>query len=237
MGSSHERRPMARAASWPHNTGTAGSGGGTLLTNAAKNFAFLMLAALAAAGAHADAGHKMYKWVDDHGVTHYGDQIPPQYATRERDVINSEGVVIDRMSAQKTPEEIAAEQKQKIAAQDQQARDRNLLNTYVSVQEIERLRDQRLALIADQIKVTSQFLDILNGRLGKLRNNSMRFRPYNQSAQAQPMPDELADDLVRVGNDIRTQQQNLSEKRSEEATMRAQFESDIKRFKELKGIH
>jgi hypothetical protein len=29
----------------------------------------------------------------------------------------------------------------------------------------------------------------------------------------------------------------LREKRSEEATMRKQFESDIDRFKELKGIH
>ena len=33
------------------------------------------------------------------------------------------------------------------------------------------------------------------------------------------------------------QDQNLREKRSEEATMKKQFESDIGRFKELKGIH
>ena len=32
-------------------------------------------------------------------------------------------------------------------------------------------------------------------------------------------------------------QQNLHEKRSEEATMSKQFDSDIQRFKELKGIH
>ncbi len=42
---------------------------------------------------------------------------------------------------------------------------------------------------------------------------------------------------MRVGNDIRTQEQNLREKRSEETTMKKQFESDIDRFKELKGIH
>ena len=49
-------------------------------------------------------------------------------------------------------------------------RDRNLLNTYGSVAEIERLRDQRLALVADQIKVKGQFLEILNGQLEKLRS-------------------------------------------------------------------
>jgi hypothetical protein len=42
---------------------------------------------------------------------------------------------------------------------------------------------------------------------------------------------------VRVDNDIRTQEQNLLAKRSEETTMKQQFESDIDRFKELKGIH
>ena len=40
-----------------------------------------------------------------------------------------------------------------------------------------------------------------------------------------------------IGNDIRTQEENLREKRSEEATMRKQFGSDVDRFKELKGIH
>lgn len=182
-------------------------------------------------------GRDVYRWVDDHGVVHYGDQVPPQYATRERDVVNSEGVVVQRMAAQKTPEQIAAEQARKRAIEEKASRDRNLLNTYVSVQEIERLRDQRLALLADQIKVTSQFLDILNGRLTRLRANSMHFQPYSHSPNAQPMPDQLADDLVRVTNDIHTQQQNLAEKHREETAMRDQFSSDIQRFKELKGIH
>ncbi len=51
------------------------------------------------------------------------------------------------------------------------------------------------------------------------------------------MPDQMAEDLVRVASDIRTQEQNLHQKRAEEAAMSKQFESDIARFKELKGIH
>ena len=53
----------------------------------------------------------------------------------------------------------------KLDAEQRQIRDKNLLSTYASVQEIERLRDQRLTLLADQIKVTNQFLDTLNGRI------------------------------------------------------------------------
>jgi hypothetical protein len=51
------------------------------------------------------------------------------------------------------------------------------------------------------------------------------------------MSDQLAEDLVLVGKDLRTQQQNLQQKRSDEAAMSDQFASDIARFKELKGIH
>ncbi|HWX33851.1 MAG TPA: DUF4124 domain-containing protein [Steroidobacteraceae bacterium] len=183
------------------------------------------------------SGRTVYKWVDDHGVTHYGDHIPPEYATQERQVINAQGVEINRLEAQKTAEQLAAEEQKKLEIEQSQNRDRNLRNTYGSVQEIERLRDQRLTLLSDQIKVTSQFLEVLNGKLKKLHASSMRFRPYSDDPKAPAMPDQIAEDLVREANDIRTQEQNLREKRSEEATMKKQFESDIERFKELKGIH
>jgi hypothetical protein len=105
------------------------------------------------------------------------------------------------------------------------------------VAEIERLRDQRLTLVSDQIKVTSQFLETLNGRMKKLRAQSMSYKPYNTDPKAPAMPDQIADDLVRLGNDIHTQDQNLRQKRSEQVTMSKQFASDIERFKELRGIH
>jgi hypothetical protein len=190
-----------------------------------------------AAGAGASSGRTLYKWVDDQGVTHYGDHIPPEYAAQEKQVINSQGVVINRLEAQKSPEALAAEEQKRAEADQAQNRDRNLLNTYGTVQEIERLRDQRVTLLTDQIKVTSQFLEVLNGKLKKLRVSSTHYKPYNSDPNAPVMPDQIAEDLVRVGNDMRTQEQNLREKRSEESAMSKQFASDIARFKELKGIH
>ena len=185
----------------------------------------------------ANNGRVVYKWVDEQGVTHYGDHIPPEYAAQEQHVINSQGVEINRLEAQKTPEQLAADDQKRAEAEQNRNRDRNLLNTYGSVQEIERLRDQRVTLLSDQIKVTSQFLEVLNGKLKKLRAGSMHYKPYSSDPAAAAMPDQVAEDLVRVGNDIRTQEENLREKRSEEATMRKQFGSDVDRFKELKGIH
>jgi hypothetical protein len=208
-----------------------------------KNLGWVLCAVLLLAAwsfsAHAAASnvHKLYKWVDEQGITHYGDHIPPEYANQEQHVVNSQGVETEHIDAQKTSAQLAAEEQKKLDAEQRASRDRNLLNTYSSVSEIERLRDQRVALLSDQIKVTGQFLEVLDGRMKKLRAASMRFKPYSSDPKAPPMSDQVAEDLVRVGNDMRTQEENLREKRSEEATMRKQFDSDIERFKELKGIH
>jgi hypothetical protein len=184
----------------------------------------------------ASNGRVLYKWVDADGVTHYGDRVPPEYASQEQHVLNSRGYEIEHLEAQKTQEQVAADERRKLEAQQNQSRDKNLLSTFASVQEIERLRDQRVQLVADQIKVTNQFLETLNGRMKKMRADSMRFRPYSDDPKAPPMPDQMAEDLVRLTTDMRTQQQNLQQKRAEESSMSIQFESDIDRFKELKHI-
>ena len=184
----------------------------------------------------ANNGRVLYKWVDAQGVTHYGDHVPPEYASQEQHILNSRGYEIDRLEAQKTPEQVAAEERRKLDAQQNQTRDHNLLSTFASVQEIERLRDQRVQLVADQIKVTNSFLETLNGRMKKMRADTQRFKPYSSDPKAPPMPDQMAEDLVRLTMDMRTQQQNLQQKRAEESSMGIQFESDIDRFKELKHI-
>jgi len=199
--------------------------------------ALLLLTSAVAVHAQQPAGRKLYKWVDSQGQVHYGDSIPSEYASQEKDVVNGQGVTIEHQDAPKSPEQVAAEEQKRAAAEELRHRDQNLLSTYGSLQEIERLRDQRLSLLSDQMKVTNQFLEILNGRLAKLEKSSLRYKPYSDDPKAQPMPDQVAEDLVRMDNDIRTQEQNLREKQKEETTMRAQFDADITRFKELKGSH
>lgn len=202
----------------------------------------LIAAGVFAAGAwgaasNQNSARRVYKWVDEQGVTHYGDQIPPEYASQAHGVINGQGIEVEHTDAQKTPEQLATEEQKKLDAEQRASRDRNLLTTYGSVQEIEHLRDQRLSLLTDQIKLKEQFLETLNGKMSKLRSSSSRYKPYSSDPNAPPMTDQLAEDLVRVGSDIHTQEENLRQKRSEQAVMSEQFASDIARFKELKGIH
>jgi len=197
----------------------------------------LALVLLGTASVHADTGdRRLYKWVDAQGQVHYGDHVPDEYANQEQHIFNHQGVEVDRIEAQKTPEQAAAEAQRVQAALDARNRDHNLVSTYASVEEIERLRDQRLGLLSDQIKVSIQFLDILHGRLEKLRGDASHFKPYSNNPNAPRMPDAVAEDLARVGSDIRTQEDNLRQKRADQAALQSQFDSDIARYRELKGL-
>src|SRR5580693_8881563 len=57
-----------------------------------------------------------YRWVDDQGVVHYGDHVPPEYTGKDRAILNGRGVEVGHLDAQKSAEQIAAEQRAKAAA-------------------------------------------------------------------------------------------------------------------------
>ena len=57
----------------------------------------------------ASKGGIAYRWVDEQGVVHYGDNIPPQYAQQDRTILNKQGVALSHVDAALTPEQAAAE--------------------------------------------------------------------------------------------------------------------------------
>jgi hypothetical protein len=205
----------------------------------------LLLAAAALAGSSAQAdppgstkkGGVAYRWVDEQGVMHYGDHIPPQYANQERTLLNGEGVEVGRLDAQKTPEQQAADARARAALMKQKQHDAFLITTYTSVKDIEALRDVRLDQLKGQRTAAEQYVESLRGRLGSLQSRALNFRPYSARADARRMPDDLAENLVRTVNELRLQSGALAVKNEEESALRAQFQSDIERYRELHTIH
>jgi hypothetical protein len=64
-----------------------------------------------------------YRWVDEQGVVHYGDHIPPQYASQERAILNSQGVEVGHLDAQKTQEQAAAAARERATQMKQRQHD------------------------------------------------------------------------------------------------------------------
>jgi hypothetical protein len=177
----------------------------------------------------------MYKWVDDQGVVHYGDSIPPQYAQKESAVLNKEGVQVGHKDATKSAAQLAAESAAEEQVARQKQRDGFLLATYTSVKDIEQLRDERLLQIKGQRVAAEQYVASLGERLSALQIRAQNFKPYSSRPDARRMPDDLAEQMVHTLNDIRTQKSALNSSREEEAKTQTQFQADIDRYKELRA--
>ncbi len=196
-------------------------------------------AALAAAAAFAapGSGKTTYRWVDDQGVVHYGDQIPPEYAGKDREIMNPQGVPVGHVDGEKSPEQIAAAARARAVVIRQKQHDTFLVTTYTSVKDIEALRDVRLEQLKAQRAAGQQYVEGLRARLGALQTRAMACRPYSANAAAHRMPDDLAEDLVRTLNEMSTQSGALASQSEEEAKLRAQFQADIERYRELHTLH
>jgi hypothetical protein len=192
-------------------------------------------AGLAYAGSNSSSkpGSIAYRWVDEKGVTHYGDTLPPQYSQQESSVLNSQGVEVSRHTAPKTPAQLAEEAQKQADLLRQKQRDSFLQTTYTSAKDIEELRDQRLDQIKGQRAAAEQYVASLHDRLLALQTRAQLFKPYNTKPMARRMPDDLAEDLVRTFKEMRAQQTAIATKAMEETSMRSQFQSDIDRYKEL----
>lgn len=191
------------------------------------------------ADAQSGANKKLYRWVDRNGQVHYGDSIPPEYANQDREVLNRQGLPVGQEQGTVTADEARAKlaaEKAEREAQKRKLRDRVLLQTYQSVEEIEVLRDRRLELVDAQLTIQEQSLATLRAKHAQFEKQASRYRPRSREPDAQPLPDGLALDLERSASDIETQQRNLEKKRQERETIRSNFEADIQRFRELKAV-
>lgn len=193
----------------------------------------MLVAALTALPARATEHAPSYSWVDKNGERHYGDSVPPEYAQSERRVLNNQGVEVQHVDAQKNAEQRAEQAKRDQAQQQREQHDNFLLTTYTSTRDIERLRDERLDQIDGQIKAANAYIDTLDARLKSLQQRALLFKPYNTKPDARRMPDDLAEQLVRASNDLRTQHKAMDKRRQEQTEVRAQFEADIARYREL----
>ena len=204
-----------------------------------KSTYILSLLLLAPLASMAQQRPSYFKWVDENGVTHYGDSIPAKYAELPKEVLNDQGVKVDSLEGKKTPEQIEAEriEQERVAAIELQRRaDRALLATYLSVDEILMHRDRRVELFQAQSRVTELYLRNLERRMLKLRNEASKFQPYSEDTDAPMIAEDLSEELQETKQIIRRHERNLEKFQTDEQQIIARFDGDISRFKMLRGI-
>ncbi|MCZ6475591.1 MAG: DUF4124 domain-containing protein [Gammaproteobacteria bacterium] len=190
----------------------------------------------------ASAQQKLYRWVDNEGLVHYSDHVPPAFANQDLDILNDHGIAVEHLDRAASEEELAerarlaaVKEAEDEAAREQARVDNVLLATYLSVEDIVRLRDQRLELLEAQASVTEQYLRNLTERLDELLQSAERYSPYNEDTNAPAMPDNLALDISRTTASIELYEKSVRQSYSQQANLTETFAIDIQRFRELTG--
>lgn len=189
-------------------------------------------AALCAAMLSVNAEAKLYKWVDENGVTHYGEIIPPEYAGR--DAIKLEK---GRTELRVDKEELKRKQAaQKIDPAAERARieaerhDNALLNTYSSEQEIDLARDRNL----EQVKArTNSYAALLQSSKDNLVGLQKELETINQ--QGRKIPKSLEDDLTDAKASVIKMQNDLDTSLKEQEAVKVRYAEDKERYRKLKG--
>jgi hypothetical protein len=170
------------------------------------------------------------------GQSFYGQNIPAECMDVDVEVLDQNGRVVRVIPGRKSLEEIARQKAEEDSKKAAAQRDRTLLATYLSVADIERLRDQRVELIEQQNHVTQQYISSLRERESRLMSSVQRFRPYSPKPNAPALPEQIAEEIVNTVKGLQVYQQELAKNTVERDKLVAEFNADITRFKELKGI-
>jgi len=216
----------------------------TAIMKRALQFVFLSCCVVALeAHAQDQEGKKReayYRCQDAAGKKHLGTSMPTACSGHDTEVLNDRGTVLRVIEGAAThanrieTEAVQAEELRK--RNEALQRDKVLIETYLSVTEIENLRDQRLDILNAQLLVAEQHITGLRERIAKLRDQAQRFKPYSDKPNAPPMPDPIAQDLIGTAKSIGVDEQTIQIKQDEKKTLTTNFEHDIRRFKELKRI-
>ena len=193
-----------------------------------RNVALLMLFGIPGVSAFAAT----YKWVDEHGVTHYGDSIPPEYRDRANIEMNTRGVILKKNDPALSPEERkardAALAKQRQQDAEQKRKDSVLLNTYSSIDEIDLARDRNLQQIELIIKNIQEQKKAVQAELDARRDLAEAYTQVNK-----PVPEGLQQDVETLEKNKQDLEMAITQKRKAADEIRAHFEQDKRRYIEL----
>ncbi len=176
-------------------------------------------------------------WTDDKGNRNCGDTVPPQFAKKEREFFNRQGVVVSKKSRELTPEEVAEEKRKNDASaedlkrlQAQAAYDKFLTDTYSSSKELvaartlrEQTLDGRIALAKKAIVDNEKTLVDLHGRVDSI----------NKAGKAKP-DKKLLDQVRKFERSLADNKNAVTQLQQERDKTVAKFNQDIARYELLR---
>jgi len=174
-----------------------------------------------------------YRCTGADGKRYYGQTIPRPCIGQVVEQLNEQGLVIRRIEPRSTADEReakAAEEKKRreeeLARREELRRNRALLATYTSVDDIESARNRALQGNALAIKDVEE-------RIAQIKSRQEQLAKEMESYKDKPAPEELTRDIRNAEIDLAAQQGLRQAKRKEAEAINAKYDEDRQRFVEL----
>ena len=177
-----------------------------------------------------------FRCVGNDGKKYYGATVPPQCIGLPVEQLNSQGMVIKRFDAAASAaerEKKAAEEeerkKREVITKEEGRRNRALLATYNDEKDIEQARTRSLKDNEGAVKDIEKRIGGLKTRLTELKKELEFYSGKNKP------PAKLAEEIRSTEFDIQIQEDVMATKKKEVDQINARYDSDKKRYQELKG--
>jgi len=182
-----------------------------------------------------DAHGATYKWVDEKGIIHYSDKMPPDAVNRAHVELDRQGRQVKKVDPAATPEELRAraanaEQRQQEAKEQEVVarRDRALLASYTREEDLDLARSRALTTIDAQMQSSRVYAAALSKRQQELAEKK-------QGYGTKPVPPAVEREIESVDTELAKTNALIESKKQESLAVAAKYDTDKQRWRALKA--
>ena len=203
-----------------------------------RRFALAILLPVLLAVAMPATAQKLYRWTDKDGNVHYTDQLPPEAARDQREELNKQGMTVSRTERALTPEEQAARNAELAKLAEQQRIDEEkakmdavLIGSYPSEVDLQRSYKERFDLIEQSLESARVSIRSQEKSLA-----DMLAHAADLERNGKPVSQTVVDSITHTRSQVAEQRGYLARRESEGVALRTEFDTLLKRYRELKGL-
>jgi len=165
---------------------------------------------------------KVYKWTTKDGRTVYQDHAPNSENDNGHDVLSNRGMVVEKI---KSREARAAQRRADAAAKLVADRDRSLLATFTTEEDLLRTRADRLGMVDGLVTRLNDRVTILSERRKRLEVRIAKLIALNGIA-----PKSLLQERQSISRNIENTQSLINAQGRERKTIEGKFDADLIRI-------
>jgi hypothetical protein len=186
------------------------------------------------------ASAETYKWVDEKGVTHYSDTLPPDYSKNANSRIDKRGMVTKKTERALTPAEIKAREdeikrlkQEDVKAKEQKRLDEIMLATYANEAEIDLVRDRSLEPYDGKIFAARERIKYVQQLLADYADDLQFYDGSTKSGKKKTVPIRITKDIAAKKKEISELELSIKNLEADKGTTVTKYALDKQRFREI----